>query len=254
MRIKNQKYIFLNIFLVIYFFILTFSNAESLMKKVIVIDPGHGCKKSHLARCLTNCEADCRAGCEAGCEADVEQAKDEIVNYGCKSAGGTKEMDVVIDISDVLEEMFLQEGVTTYFTRSRKNYWRYAKSQDDDNQLRAEFANLKKADLFLRIHCNWSSNKKKRGVLVMWYKEDSKKIAETVYQKIKKSGIIVDGIRKQHLMGFEFAKVPSILIEYGYLSNKDDSKLLNDKKYIEKVSSTIIDGLKEYFSAYQNHK
>lgn len=223
MRVKNYKYLAVLIF---WLFALTFSNAESLSGKIIVIDPGHAAKNA-----LRN---------------------GKIVNYGCKSASSVKEMDVVIDISEILGELFLQEGATVYFTRDRKNYWRSAENQDADNQARAEFANLKNADLFLRIHCNWSPSKKKRGVSVLWYKDDSRKIAETVYEEIKKSGVIVDGVRKQHLVGFEFAKVPSILIECGYLSNKKDEKLLKDKEYLKKISKVIVNGLNKHFAEEKN--
>ncbi|HAX62207.1 MAG TPA: hypothetical protein DCX95_06630 [Elusimicrobia bacterium] len=220
MRVKNYKYLAV---LIICFFIKVFGYAGGLSGKIIVVDPGHAAKNSN----------------------------GKIVNYGCKSASGVKEMDVVVDISEILGGLFLQQGATVYFTRDRQNYWRSAESQDADNQARAEFANSKNADLFLRVHCNWSPNKKKRGVLVLWFKDDSKKLAETVYEEISaiggKSGVVVDGIRSQHLVGFEFAKVPSILIEYGYLSNKSDEKLLKDKKYLQKVSEAIVQGLKKHF-------
>lgn len=216
MRVKNYKYVAV---LATCFFIKVFGYACGLSGKIIVVDPGHGTKNSG----------------------------GKIVNCGCKSVSGVKETDVVIAISEILDEMFLKEGATVYFTRDRKNYWRLAESQDADNQSRAEFANSKNADLFLRVHCNWSPNKKKQGVSVLWYKDDSKKIAETVYEEIKKSGVIVDGIRKQRLVGFEFAKVPSILIECGYLSNKQDEKLLKDKKYLQKISEVVVKELKKYF-------
>lgn len=216
MRVKNNKYIAV---LAACFFIKVTGYAGELSGKIIIVDPGHAAKNF----------------------------SGKIVNYGCKSASGVKEADITADISEILGDMFLQEGATVYFTRDRQNYWRTAESQDADNQSRAEFANSKTADLFLRVHCNWSPSKKKRGVSVLWYKDDSKKIAETVYEEIKKSGVIVDGVHKQHLVGFEFSKVPSILIEYGYLSNKQDEKLLKDKKYLQKISETIVKGLKKYF-------
>ncbi|MEW6555975.1 MAG: N-acetylmuramoyl-L-alanine amidase [Elusimicrobiota bacterium] len=213
MRVTNSKYIAV---LIICLVTKIYCWTETITSKIIVVDPGHGTKNYD----------------------------GKIVNYGCKSPSGLKEMDVVIDIAEILGELLLQSGATVYFTRDRQNFWRTAETQDEDNQARAEFANSKNADLFLRIHCNWSPDKKKRGVSVLWYKDDSKKIAETVYQEIKKTGVKVDGIKKQHLVGFEFAKVPSILIEYGYLSNKEDEKLLKDKKYLQKVSQAVINALK----------
>lgn len=224
MRIKNCQYIAV---LILYFFSYIFSYAEPLAGRIIVIDPGHAAKNSRLTT--------------------VGQAKEKIVNYGCKSGAGTKEMDVVIDIAEVLGDIFLRNGATVYFTRDRKNFWLTAESQYDDNKNRAVFANSKTADIFLRVHCNWVPDKKKRGVLILWYKNDSEKMAETVYKEIKKSGVIMDGIKKQHLVGFEFAKVPAILVEYGYLSNKKDEKLLKNKKYIKKVSIAVVKGLEKCF-------
>ncbi|MBI5574052.1 MAG: N-acetylmuramoyl-L-alanine amidase [Elusimicrobia bacterium] len=212
-------------YILIFCFLLSaFVYSGPLSGKIIIVDPGHAAKNSN----------------------------GEIINYGCKSASDVKEMDIVIDISEILGEMFLQNGATIYFTRDRQNYWRTAESQDVDNQARAEFANSKNADLFLRVHCNWSPRKKKCGVSILWYKDDSKKIAETVYEEIKKSGVIVDGMHKQQLVGFEFAKVPSILIEYGYLSNKEDEKLLKDKEYLKKISKVIVNGLNKHFAEEKN--
>lgn len=223
-KIQNFVLSVFRAFVVCCFFAEVFCSAEQLSGKIIVVDPGHAAKS----------------------------LQGKVLNSGCKSPSGLKEMDVVIDISEILGEMFLQEGATVYFTRDRQNFWRTAETQDTDNQSRAEFANSKNADLFLRVHCNWSPDKKKRGVSVLWYKDDSEKIAETVYEEIKKSGVIIDGIRKQYLVGFEFAKVPSILIEYGYLSNKSDGKLLKDKKYLKKVSEAVVRGFKKYLEKNKN--
>jgi N-acetylmuramoyl-L-alanine amidase len=195
--------------------------AGQLAGKVIVLDPGHGAKNSSSV----------------------------IVNDGCRSKSGAYERDVVIDIAGAVADDFLAAGATVYFTRDKEHFWRAAESQDKDNISRAEFANSKNADLFLRIHCNWSPNKKQRGVLVLWYKDDSKKLAETVFAEIKKSGVRIEGIRKQHLVGFQYAEVPAILIEFGYLSNKEDEKLLKDPKYIQKLSAATVSGLEKFYSA-----
>lgn len=212
---QNFKYFIALIFISI---ICEFSYAESLTGKVIVVDPGHA----------------------------VKNPKGEIINSGCKSILGTKELDMVVDISEMLGEMLLQKGATVYFTRDRNNFWRTGNSQDEDNKTRAEFANSKNAYVFLRIHCNWSQRRTKRGILVLWYKPDSKKIAESISEELKKTGLIIETAKRQHLIGFEYSKVPAVLIEYGYLSNKEDEKLLKTREYIQKISKAVIDGLEKY--------
>lgn len=44
------------------------------------------------------------------------------------------------------------------------------------------------------------------------------------------------------------AKVPSILIELGYVTNEDDAELLKSEKWREKVSGSIVTAIENYFS------
>lgn len=191
-----------------------------LSGKVIVLDPGHGARNDY----------------------------GQIVNEGCHSVTGVKERDEVLEIAGIFHDVLLENGATVYFTRDTGEPWRCAVSQDDDNKCRAGFANSKNADLFLRIHCNWSPNKKQRGVLVLWYKDDSKKIADAVFEEIKRTGVRTEGVRKQYLVGFQYAEVPAILIEYGYLSNKEDLKLLQNSDYIKKICRAAAMGLENFYS------
>jgi N-acetylmuramoyl-L-alanine amidase len=44
------------------------------------------------------------------------------------------------------------------------------------------------------------------------------------------------------------AKVPSILIELGYVTNEDDAEMLKSEKWREKVSGSIVTAIENYFS------
>src|SRR6185295_11126651 len=44
------------------------------------------------------------------------------------------------------------------------------------------------------------------------------------------------------------AKVPSILIELGYVTNEEDAELLKSDAWREKVSSSIVTAIDNYFS------
>jgi N-acetylmuramoyl-L-alanine amidase len=44
------------------------------------------------------------------------------------------------------------------------------------------------------------------------------------------------------------AKVPSILIELGYVTNEADAQLLKSERWREKVSSSIVTAIDNYFS------
>jgi N-acetylmuramoyl-L-alanine amidase len=42
-------------------------------------------------------------------------------------------------------------------------------------------------------------------------------------------------------------EVPSVLIELGFLSNREDEKLLNSKTYLQKIADGIMQGIAVYF-------
>ena len=37
--------------------------------------------------------------------------------------------------------------------------------------------------------------------------------------------------------------VPGVLVEIGFISNRQEEKLLNDKKYTDKIAYGIVDGI-----------
>ena len=56
--------------------------------------------------------------------------------------------------------------------------------------------------------------------------------------------------RAHRFAGFTVLKsldIPSVLIEMGYLSNKEDSKLLATNNYQKKITSNIVKAVKNYF-------
>ena len=56
--------------------------------------------------------------------------------------------------------------------------------------------------------------------------------------------------RTHRFAGFAVLKsldIPSVLIEMGYLSNKEDSKLLANKNYQNKIADDIVKAVRNYF-------
>ena len=49
-------------------------------------------------------------------------------------------------------------------------------------------------------------------------------------------------------MVLKSAKVPSILIELGYVTNEADAQLLKSERWREKVSTSIVTAIDNYFS------
>ena len=63
--------------------------------------------------------------------------------------------------------------------------------------------------------------------------------------------------RTHRFAGFAVLKsldIPSVLIEMGYLSNKDDSRLLINKNYQKKISQNIVKAVTNYFNWIEKNK
>jgi N-acetylmuramoyl-L-alanine amidase len=73
----------------------------------------------------------------------------------------------------------------------------------------------------------------------------SRKYGETIFQalleevKMKSKGIVT----RKDLTGFNWSKVPVVLIEMGFLSNPEEDKLLNSEEYQNKVALGLAKGI-----------
>ena len=110
-------------------------------------------------------------------------------------------------------------------------------------------------DLMLRIHCDASGNAETSGIGL--FVSESNAIAA---QSFEYAGIIQPivceavgaqnrGItQNDNYTGQNWAEVPCIMIECGFLSNPEEDRQLNDPAYQEKLAAAICDGIKACFS------
>ena len=118
-------------------------------------------------------------------------------------------------------------------------------------------------DCFISIHCDWTGNENPNGFKIFYNQvntaidkllaERSKKLAETMAHSLITNGFSFWGkqaIAEDHLAGCgnlavcSYTKMPSVLIELGFLSNKKDAKDLEDEEYRKKYCKAMIEGIK----------
>ncbi|MED2802209.1 N-acetylmuramoyl-L-alanine amidase [Bacillus thuringiensis] len=162
-----------------------------------------------------------------------------------------REAVFVLEMAFLLKEKLEAKGIQVLMTRT---------SQDVDisNKERATFANNHKANLFLRLHADGSENPNQSGFAVLtpaegspYTKEiyaESLQISQTIVNKMRENQQVkVNGIKfRDDLSGFNWAKVPGVLLELGFMSNHEEDKKLSDPQYVNSLLQSVTDSVDEY--------
>lgn len=209
---------------------------EKQRKFLVVIDPGHQ-QKANL-----NLEP-------IGPGATTQKYK---VTDGTTGVVTKKrEAVLVLEMAFVLKAKLEAKGMQVVMTRT---------SQDVDisNKERATLANDHKANLFLRLHADGSENPNQSGFAVLtpaegspYTKEiyaESLEISQTIVKKMRENQQVkVNGIKfRDDLSGFNWSKVPGVLLELGFMSNHEEDKKLSDPQYVNSLLQSVADSVDEY--------
>lgn len=136
------------------------------------------------------------------------------------------------------EDVCLCEGNTA--TKQRKR---------QDLQARVDTALLSDADVLLSIHLNEYRSRSQSGPQVFYQRggEAGKVLAQALQQAL------VDGLEPKKVrvaMAGDYyvlrSRLPSALVECGFLSNAEEEKLLLTQGYHQKIAQSIADGLCAY--------
>ena len=196
-------------------------HAEPLLKnRVFVIDAGHG----------------------------VINYEGRVINPGKENSNGSREHELTLKMALKLGKILQDSGAKVFYTRSKEDYWRQAYSTIEDNKARAYLANEVKADAFISIHCDWNPSRKYKGVTTIYAKKDSDRLSHILHGSLLKKLKSKD--RKVVFDSYtvlDTAEVPAVLIETGFLSNREESKKLAKSSYQQSVAEAIATGIKTYF-------
>lgn len=203
-------------------------------KKVVVIDPGHS---SHGNKGMEKLSPD----------SDVMKIKDPGGAQG--DFTGTPEYVVAMSVALKLKNLLEQNKITVIMTKTED-------SDSPGNIERAEVGNSNNANLEVRIHCDSADSSSANGASMLvpqpiGYAKDiseiSRKYGQTILDRLvatagmKNRGVV----KRDDLTGFNWSKVPVVLVEMGFMSNAQEDKLLNDDSYQDKLAQGLCNGILE---------
>ena len=112
---------------------------------------------------------------------------------------------------------------------------------------RVAIANNLKADLFISVHANSGASSSASGTETYYQREASKAFANVMHKYlIPATGLSDRGVRYGNFHVIRETKMPAVLLEVGYLSNKGDEALLFTEALQNRVAAAMVSAIKEY--------
>ena len=171
--------------------------------------------------------------------------------YKIKDGGGTAgEAMVVLQISKKLRKILVRHGYEVVMTRTTMEF----DYGNGGNIARARFCNRHDAALMVRVHADGSTDRSRHGASTLypaWHKGWTNDIlpesreAAALMQKayIAKTGAADLGlVRRADLTGFNWANVPAILVETGFMTNPTEDRLLATSAYQQRAAIGLCRG------------
>ena len=125
---------------------------------------------------------------------------------------------------------------------------------------RAQVANSNSAAIFLRVHANAApKDHSKNGAMTICITKDNPYISKMYKQSrqlsdimlaqyVKATGCYNEGVEERDdMIANNWSKVPTTLIELGYMTNKQEDPLMQKAAYQDKMVKGLVDGIDNYF-------
>jgi N-acetylmuramoyl-L-alanine amidase len=162
--------------------------------------------------------------------------------------GAAREADIALQIARRTRALLLRRGYRVAMTRTGSSY-------RGGNIARARFCNARGAALMLRIHADGSTNSSQRGISTLtpafhrgWTDDvyrSSRRAARAVQSRLVRATGARDlgVVERSDLTGFNWADVPVVLAETGFLSNPVDRRLLHSSAYQWRIARGLTAGV-----------
>jgi N-acetylmuramoyl-L-alanine amidase len=209
--------------------------AEAVAAALICLDPGHGTPPA------------------VGRQTEPIGPGSRV--YKIKDGGGAPgEAAVALAIAKKTRALLLRRGYRVAMTRTGRVF-RYGTG---GNVARAQFCNRRHAALMLRIHADGSTDTSQHGIATL-YPSYHRGWTNDIYTRslraarlVQRAAVAATGaannglIPRGDLTGFNWANVPAILVESGFMSNPTERRRLQSSSYQWKIARGFTAGVSAF--------
>lgn len=208
--------------------------AEALAAALICLDPGHGTPTAIGAQ---------REPIGPGSR--VTKIKD--------GGGAPGEAPVALAIARRTRTELERRGYSVVLTRDGPTF-------RGGNIGRARFCNRRRAALMLRIHADGSADSSRRGVSTLYpafrraWTSDVYGASRRAARALQRSLVAATGapdlglVRRSDLTGFNWADVPVVLVETGFMTSPAEARLLRTDAYQKRVARGLAAGVSAFLA------
>lgn len=181
--------------------------SNALAGKTIVIDPGHG-------------------GSDPGAVGN-----------------GLREKDVTLRVSLELQKKLEAAGARVVMTRTTDTFVSVNR--------RFEIANASNGHSFVSIHTNSLSNSQAHGTETFWNRShqhaQSQQLAQVAQKHLIQQLNTRDrGVKEGNFGVVRYTRIPSILVELGFITNPNDANMMKQDKFYDDASEALLQAIIEF--------
>lgn len=163
-----------------------------------------------------------------------------------------RELDVNLAISAKVEEYLRNEGVQVIMTHTG--------TTNRDLYDRANLANNENAYCFVSIHANATGNRAIQGIGLFYYapewmpeiymqRLERQNLANYILEEaLKSTGRPSYGIFEKNFAVTRETRMPSVLVETGFLTNQQEEQLLVNRDFQDKMARGIANGILKFIN------
>jgi N-acetylmuramoyl-L-alanine amidase len=169
-----------------------------------------------------------------------------------KDGGGAPgEAPVALAIALRTRALLQRDGYRVAMTRTGPTY-------AGGNIARARFCNVRRSVLMIRIHADGSTDTSQHGIKTLvpalhrgWtddiYARSLHAGRDVQAALVRSTGAANDGVLfRSDLTGFNWADVPAILVETGFMTNPTEGRLLRSAAYQQRIARGLVAGAQAF--------